>query len=216
MPTKRFFTFATLTTLATLTLVLTGMRCTKTTTPEPAPKTTIPVYTQKRVLGRVDWPSSSTINQAALAMIRPEERAKVALSATPVLVPNNPSFLASGIMMRPDESGYDFGSADHIDGIDFTLGGNRASTQSNAPVPEYMYDKNRPDDRVVAGNRKVAVSRISGDGDAGPWMATWVEYGEVAYDVILICVDPNDSKCADDTYLRSFIASLVYVGGAGK
>lgn len=134
----------------------------------------------------------------------------------PVLVPNDPALLSVGMTDQPDEAGYGFGVGDPVMGITFTVDASRASTQSNAPVPEYMYDKNRPDDRVVAGNRKVAVSRISGDGDAGPWMATWMEYGEVAYYVVLICVDPNDSKCADDTYLRSFIASLVYVGGAGK
>ena len=200
---------------AVLASLVGGAGC-KKDEPQAPPQPQIPTYTQKRVLGRVDWPASSTISQTALAAMKPEARAKISSSGVPVLVPNDPVLLNAGTTDQPDEAGYGFGAGDPVGGITFTVDASRASTQSNAPVPAYLYDKNRPDDRVIAGSRKVAVSRISGDGDAGPWTANWMDYGEVAYSVVLICVDPNDPRCADDTYVRSFVASLVYVGGAGK
>ncbi len=206
--------FASLFTVCAFGALVLGAGCSKT--PTPGTKKPIPTYTQKRVIDRVDWPASSTINHAALAAMKPEERAKVALSGVPVLVPGDVKLLAGGVMIEPNESGYDFGSIGTVDGLDFTIGATRVSTQSDAPVPAYARDPQRPDNRAVVGNRKLSIGRITGDGNEGPWSASWTESGEAGYTLLLECVDVSDARCKDDSYLKSFVASLVYVGGSGK
>lgn len=194
-----------------------GVGC-KKDEPSSKPKKEIPVYTQKKVIDRVDWPASTSIDQTALAALLPEARAQVVLSGVPVLVPSDPKFLTTAVMIDPNEFGYDFGLRKPIDGIAYTLGASRVSIQSDAPTPVPTFKTGRPDTRVIVGNRKLEINRITGDGgdDEGPWLASWAEHGEVGYMITLVCSDSQDARCADNAYLRSIVTSLVYIGGSGK
>ncbi len=209
-------------TLGLGTLALVGMRCNGFTPGgEAYPKatTSVPRYTSERVIGPVEWPSVSSVSQTALAQIKTEERAKVSLSGVPVLVPSDPKLLAAGIMMHPTDVSYGFGSTEPVNGLDFTIDATNVSTRSNAPVPAYLSDPNRPkDDYLMIGKRKVSIGWITGDGgrEGAPLTADWVENGDVAYSIVLVCSTINDQRCLQDSYVRSFIESLVYVGGSGK
>ncbi len=197
--------------LGLVALVVTGMRCNGFTPGEPAtpPKFQVPTYTHKRIVETVEWPASSTINQTALKAMKPEEAAKIANSGVPVLVPSDPRYLAAGIMLT-NEFSYDFALDDYIDGANFTLGASRVSDQSNAPVPAYALEPD-PNAVVIRGQR-VSFSQ----NEMGNWLATWGEFGQVGYLLHVGCETFDNPRCADDTFIKSLVASLVYVGGNGK
>jgi hypothetical protein len=64
--------------------------------------------------------------------------------------------------------------------------------------------------------RKEIVKKTKEGGVVDNLSAGWRENGEATYSVDIVCSTPNDPRCANDMYLKSFIASLVYVGGSGK
>jgi hypothetical protein len=208
-PTNRLRTI-TIATCATLVLVLTGIRC--TSAPQSAPTDTpkIPVYAQKRVIDRVDWPASSTINQTALKAMKPEEAAKIANSGVPVLVPSDEKILALSTF-GSDQNGYSIGLPDPMDGRLVTLSAGRVSVQSDNPallVPG-AYEE---DSGVPLRGTKVFLSQ----GESVTWRAQWVENGEASYMLDLDCLNIGDSLCATSDYLLSLVKNLVYVGGNGQ
>lgn len=215
-PTNRLRTI-TIATCATLVLVLTGIRCTSATPPAPAQKPAERTYIEKTILDPVIWPASSTISQAALAAMKPEEVMKIASSGVPVLVPNDPKYLSAGIMIDPNEYGYNFGTSEPVGGIHLSIGSGRASTQyiqtSGPPAPEVVYNKTPENQRFpIRGNKGVGIS----GSEAGDIRAGWMENGEVSYTLSIFCESKDDPRCADTDYLLSLVKNLVYVGGNGK
>jgi hypothetical protein len=198
----------TIATCATLVLVLTGIRCTSATPPAPADTPKIPTYTYKTVVGKVVWPPTSTIDQAALAAIFSVEREKLKLSGVSVLVSSDLKFLRTAITMDPSENGYSFGPAEWVDGLDTTITGGHVGDSSDAPVPDRLYEPD-PNGIDIGEFKNVSVGR----GESLTWEATWGGYGHVGYLVSLQCKDRTDPRCADNKYLIELVRSLVFVGG---
>lgn len=198
--------------LGLVALVITGMRCNGLTPGEPAAPTKfqVPTYTHKRIVETVEWPAPSTINQTALKAMKPEEAAKIADSGVPVLVPSDPRYLAVGRIFDENEVSYGFAIDDYIDGIGFTIGATRVSDQSDAPVPAYALEPT-PGEPIIRG-RRVSISQ----NEVGNWTATWGEFGQIGYLLHVGCETFDNPRCADDTFIKSLVASLVYVGGSGK
>jgi hypothetical protein len=95
----------------------------------------------------------------------------------------------------------------YVDGISFDLMGNRASTLSDAPVPDNFYQPNP--NNVKIGQFEVSFSQNENDN----WSATWSGYGEVGYLMSLHCQEQKDPRCLDTTYFTQLIKNLVFVGG---
>jgi hypothetical protein len=215
-PTNRLRTY-TIASFAVIMLVFSGMRCNSATPPAPAQKPAERTYIEKTILDPVIWPASSTISQAALAAMKPEEVLKIASSGVPVLVPSDPKILGAGIVVVAGENGYNFGTAEPVDGIYYSMGGGRLSHQyiqtSGPPAPEVVYNKTPENQRFpIRGNKGVGVS----GSEAGDIRAGWMEYGEAGYHLSIACEKEGDPRCADTDYLLSLVKNLVYVGGNGK
>ena len=192
------------------TLVLAGMRCNGATPGQPA-TTTIPTYTQKTVIDTVVWPADSSINQAALKAMKPEEAAKVRDSGVPVLVPGDQKILVSGTF-EADQNGYSFGLPDPVDGRLVTLSAGRVSVQSDNPALLVANAYEEDPGAVSLRGTKVSVSQ----GESVTWRAQWVENGEASYMLDLDCFNAGDPLCTTSDYLLSLVKNLVYVGGNGK
>lgn len=195
--------------LGLVALVVTGMRCNGFAPGEPAAPTKfqVPTYTEKTVLGKIIWPSEKSIDQTVLAVIPAAEREKIKLSGVPVLVPSDPKFLMASQVFTPSERGYNFGTQDWVDGIDFTIHGGRVSSMSDAPVPPELYEDNPSD--VLVNGYSVSFSQNENEN----WSATWGGHGEVGYLMSLYCQDRTDPRCLDKTYFIELVRSLVFVGG---
>ncbi len=197
-------------TLGLGTLALMGMRCNGFTPGgEAYPKatTSIPRYTYKTVIGKVTWPSPNSIDQQALAAIPSAEREKLKLSGVPVLVPRDPKFLKTGIMINPTETGYAFGPADWVEGIDTTINGGRIGDTSDAPISTNAYEQSS--NSVKVGEFNVVFYQ----NEAGTWYGTWGAYGDMGYLMSFRCRDRQDSRCANESQLKELIRNLVFVGG---
>lgn len=208
MKTTARHTFRLAAVLGLAALLVTGMRCNGFTPGEPALPPQPPTYTYKTVLGQVEWPSKDAIDQTALVAIPAAERDKIKLSGVPVLVPKDPKFLANGKILDPDENGYDLGSVERVDGINFTIHGGRIGDASDAPVPPSAYEPD-PDGIDIGEFKNVSFYQS----ESLTWNGTWGGYGQVGYLVSLHCQEPTDPRCADRSYLTEFIRSLVFVGG---
>ena len=207
-PTNRLRTI-TIATCATLVLVLTGIRCTSTPQPAPADTPKIPVYTQKRVIDRVDWPASSTINQTALKAMKPEEALKITSSGVPVLVPSDPVLLGQGLVWT-ETTTYGFALPDPVNGLMLTLTAGRVSVKTDQPFPARAYES----DPSALDLRGTKVSFRSGE--AVMRRAMWVENGEAWYMLDVDCLTPTDPRCTNDDYIADLVKNLVYVGGNGQ
>lgn len=208
-PTNRLRTF-TISTLALVALVLTGMRCNSATPGVPAEQPKIPTYTETRVIDRVDWPNSDQIDQAAFKALKPEAAATIASSTVPVLVPNEPKMLSQGVLWVLPHS-YGFGTNGMVGGVSITITATGVSTQiAGVAFPPSAYEED-PSAISIRG-AKVSITQ----NDANNWMADWVENGEVSYNVHLVFQDKTDPRYLTSDYLINLVKNLVYVGGNGK
>ena len=145
----------------------------------------------------VTWPSAATIDRLVLGALPDAERAKVAASPVPVLVPNDPQLLAAGKVVV-DAHWYSFSA--RVDGLTVTVAGNRA-----AHVIEEM-PKPQP-------NRSIRTTQGFVTTNEGVREASWLENG-VAYVVDVECYARDDARCAGDDFVLQAAEGLKFVGPA--
>ena len=202
------------------TTVLLGAGCNGCNHEEVVPKpaktsASFQTFTEKVSLEPVLWPAL-TVNQVALQTMPTEARSAVALSGTPVLLPNDPKILAAGIMIEPGAHGYNYGTPEPVDGLYLTMGSSRTRIELvEAPgEPPFQPKVSLPDEEdgfPVRGNKGVFISYNS---ETGGREAAWMDYGQTSYMVTIYCTSiADDPRCMKDDYLIDLVKNLVYVGG---
>jgi hypothetical protein len=95
-------------------------------------------------------------------------------------------------------------------GQSISISGTSAGEQTDAPFPASAYE---PDPNTININGfQVSI----GQNDAGNWEADWGGNGDVGYNVHIVCLNPDDTRCLTNKYIVDVVRSLVYVGGNGK
>jgi hypothetical protein len=149
---------------------------------------------------RPTWPSA--VDEGALASLPEPQRARLAASPVPVLVPRDAALLANAeLVVKPTF---------------FALATKTADRTLTVSLSATTVVHQRPGLPRAEGDQRVR-------GDRPAWITeneairsvTWSENG-VSYVLELECSAPaTDARCADDSALRALAESLVYVGGRG-
>jgi hypothetical protein len=149
---------------------------------------------------RPTWPSA--VDEGALSALPEPQRARLATSPVPVLVPHDAALLANAeVVVKPTFFALSTKTADRT----LTVSLSATTVVHHRPgLPRALGDQRVRGDRPAWITENEAIRSV-----------TWSENG-VSYVLELECSAPStDARCADDSALRALAESLVYVGGAG-
>jgi hypothetical protein len=145
------------------------------------------------------WPRAETIDTGARSTLPSSTAGRLQESPVPVLVPNDPRILQRSEAVVLSNQ---YTLTSKVD--DATV-----SIQASPAPPAGRGERAIAAPRTQVGNRAVFFTE-----NEAIRVATWIENG-VAYSAEIECAKAGDPKCRDDSYLRSVVEKLVFVGGRG-
>lgn len=166
--------------------------------PQNAPAQAEPARTAPQA-GTPQWPRADTIDTAARSTLPPAAAGRLQESPVPVLVPSDSRLLqrAEAVVM-PNQYTLTAKMDDATVSIQASPAPAAGRAERTTTIP-----------RTQVGSRAVFFTE-----NEAIRVATWIENG-VAYSAEIECAKADDPKCRDDTYLRSMVEKLVFVGGKG-
>lgn len=146
----------------------------------------------------VVWPSSSSLDEGALASLSADASAAASSAPAPVLVSSREALARATIVVLGDTW---YSATANADGLNVTVGASLLAHRyrSIPPIAPSATLRGRP--ALITQNE-------------GIWAATWREHG-VSYSLDVECASPDEARCADDALLKEIAQGLVLVGGRG-